>query len=105
MSILPPVPLSPDPTVTYKAPPFPDFADPLPTKTIPELPDELVPELKINMPLTPTAPALADCTRRTPLELTELYPDFIEIIPPSELFDVPAERIRSPPDPLFPDPT
>jgi hypothetical protein len=53
ITISPPVPLSPVPTVTYTEPPLPLNATPEPMYNAPVFPDPDVPVLKINIPLTP----------------------------------------------------
>jgi hypothetical protein len=55
ITISPPVPLFPVPTVTYTAPPRPLDAAPEPMKSDPELPLDPAPVLKISNPLTPPA--------------------------------------------------
>jgi len=56
ITISPPVPLLPDPTVTYTAPPRPLDAAPEPMYNAPVLPEPDVPVLKINKPLVPAFP-------------------------------------------------
>jgi len=53
ITISPPVPLSPLPTVTYTAPPRPTYDVPEPMYNAPVFPDPDVPVLNINIPLTP----------------------------------------------------
>jgi len=53
ITISPPVPLLPVPTVTYTAPPRPTNDAPEPMYKEPEFPDPDAPVLKISIPLTP----------------------------------------------------
>jgi hypothetical protein len=66
ITISPPVPLSPVPTVTYTAPPRPLNATPEPMYNAPVLPDPDAPVLKINIPLTPLLPVLAVLSTKSP---------------------------------------
>jgi hypothetical protein len=66
ITISPPVPLSPVPTVTYTAPPRPLNATPEPMYNAPVLPDSDAPVLKINIPLTPLLPVLAVLSTKSP---------------------------------------
>jgi len=99
-------PLLPVPTVTYTDPARPDSAVPLLTYKLPLLPELEVPVLITNMPLTPFCPAFAVAIINAPLVAPEVYPLMATSLPPNpEEKDVnPAERINSPPVPLFPEP-
>jgi hypothetical protein len=66
ITISPPAPLLPVPTVTYTAPPRPLNAIPEPMYNAPVLPDPDVPVLKINMPLTPLLIALPVLKTKSP---------------------------------------
>jgi hypothetical protein len=66
ITISPPEPLSPLPTVTYTAPPRPLDATPEPMYNAPVLPDPDVPVLKISIPLTPLLPELAELSTKAP---------------------------------------
>jgi hypothetical protein len=66
ITISPPVPLSPVPTVTYTEPPLPLDDVPEPTYNAPVLPDPDTPVLKINIPLTPLLPELLVLNNRAP---------------------------------------
>jgi hypothetical protein len=73
ITISPPVPLLPDPTVTYTAPPLPLDAAPEPMYNAPVLPDPDVPVLKIKMPLTPLLAASPVVNVKSP----ELLPSML----------------------------
>ena len=66
ITISPPVPLSPVPTVTYTAPPRPLNAAPEPMYKAPELPDPDAPVLKISIPLTPLLAASPVLSTKSP---------------------------------------
>jgi hypothetical protein len=66
ITISPPDPLSPVPTVTYTAPPRPLDAAPDPMYSAPVFPDPDTPVLKINIPLTPLLPELLVLNNRAP---------------------------------------
>jgi hypothetical protein len=89
----------------YTEPDRPLFAVPVPMYMLPLLPTLDVPVLRVSRPLTPDGPALAVLKRKEPLEVTVLYPLIIEVRPPDSDVEVPADRIRSPPVPLSPEPT
>ena len=74
---------------------------------VPLAPELAVPELNINAPLMPDAPALADVISRGPLDVVVPYPDTIDTRPPVVPADVvaPDEITISPPKPVSPDPT
>jgi hypothetical protein len=61
------------------------------------------------IPLFPVIPPAAVWTKTEPLEAEELEPELIITLPPVEAPDAvelaPPERKRSPPAPLFPEPT
>ena len=63
---LPPVPLSPFPTVTLIAPPLPSALAPDSTLTAPLFPDAVVPVRNSKAPLYPPSPALAVSRRMFP---------------------------------------
>ena len=63
----PPVPLLPDPTVTYTDPPRPNVAVPEPIYNPPLLPTDEVPVLNTNRPLTPAVPEFAVLINNAPL--------------------------------------
>jgi hypothetical protein len=76
ITISPPVPLLPAPTVTYTAPPRPLNATPEPMYNAPVLPDPDVPVLKISIPLTPLLPVLAVLSTKSPaLPKSKLDPE------------------------------
>ena len=66
---MPPAPLRPLPTVMLIAPPLPPVAAADPIEMEPDDPELDVPELKIRVPLTPLAPALAVRMTTAPLVL------------------------------------
>ena len=74
---------------------------------VPLAPELAVPELNINAPLMPDAPALADVISRGPLDVVLPYPDTIDTRPPVVPAAVvaPDEITISPPKPVSPDPT
>lgn len=74
---------------------------------VPLAPELAVPELNINAPLMPDAPALADVISRGPLDVVVPYPDTIDTRPPVVPAAVvaPDEITISPPKPVSPDPT
>jgi hypothetical protein len=75
ITISPPVPLLPVPTVTYTAPPRPLDAAPEPIYNAPVFPDPDVPVLKINIPLTPLLAAFPVLSTKSPvLPLSRLDP-------------------------------
>jgi len=73
ITISPPVPLLPDPTVTYTAPPLPLDATPEPMYNDPVLPDPDVPVLKISIPLTPLVAAFPVLSSKSPLLLPSTF--------------------------------
>ena len=109
ITISPPDPLLPVPTVTYTAPPRPLDATPEPMYNAPVFPDPDAPVLKISIPLTPLLVASDVLRKIDPVELpAKLEPDMIMIRPPlfaAEPDVEPARKTRSPPLPLFPLPT
>jgi len=83
ITISPPVPLLPTPTVTYTAPPLPTVAAPEPTYSAPVFPDPDAPVLKINIPLTPLLAAFAVLNAKVPvLPKSKVEPEFIINLPP-----------------------
>ncbi len=64
-----------------------------------------VPVLNTIIPLTPASPALGVDINTLPLDDTVLYPDTIDIRPPDDEDDMPADNTNSPPVPLLPEPT
>jgi hypothetical protein len=72
ITISPPVPLPPAPTVTYTAPPRLLDAAPDPMYSAPVFPDPDMPVLKISMPLTPllASPVLST---KSPLLLPSIF--------------------------------
>jgi len=75
---------------------------------VPLAPELAVPELNINAPLMPDAPALADVISRGPLDVNVPYPDTIDtrppVVPAAEVVE-PDEITISPPKSVSPDPT
>jgi len=68
ITISPPVPLLPVPTVTYTDPPRPFVVDiPEPMYNAPVFPDPDAPVLKINIPLTPELPELLVLSSKEPV--------------------------------------
>jgi hypothetical protein len=66
ITISPPDPLFPVPTVTYTAPPRPLNATPEPMYNAPVFPDPDVPVLKISIPLTPLLVASPVLSAKSP---------------------------------------
>jgi hypothetical protein len=81
-SSFPPALFVPLPTVINTIPPGPFVAVPVPRDRLPELPQDVVPELKINAPLTPFVPALTAAILIEPLVDAAPEPDSIVIAPP-----------------------
>jgi hypothetical protein len=73
ITISPPVPLLPVPTVTYTDPPRPFVDAPEPMYNAPVLPDPDVPVLKINIPLTPLLAASPVLSTKSPLLLPSIF--------------------------------
>jgi len=73
ITISPPVPLSPVPTVTYTAPPRPLNAVPEPMYNAPVFPDPDAPVLKINIPLTPLVAASPVLSTKSPVLLPSIF--------------------------------
>jgi len=109
ITISPPVPLLPCPTVTYTDPPRPLDAAPVPIYNAPVFPEPEIPVLKINIPLIPVLPAVLVLNTKSPvLLLSMLLPVKIEIRPPLVALDPEIEpdlSTNSLPRPLFPLPT
>jgi hypothetical protein len=61
---------------------LPPVAPPLPIEIDPLLPDDVVPELKLNTPLTPAVPAFALRITIAPLDVSTPIPEVISIHPP-----------------------
>ena len=74
ITISPPVPLLPEPTLTYTAPPRPLLDTPDPIYSAPVFPDPEVPVLNINIPLTPLLTASPVLNTKSP----ELLPSTFE---------------------------
>jgi len=73
ITISPPVPLSPLPTVTYTAPPRPLVVDvPDPMYNAPVFPEPDVPVLNINIPLTPLVAASPVLKTKSPALLPSI---------------------------------
>jgi len=73
ITISPPVPLLPVPTVTYTDPPRPFVVDvPEPMYNAPVLPEPEVPVLKINIPLTPLLAASPVLNTMSPVLLPSI---------------------------------
>jgi len=72
ITISPPDPLLPLPTVTYTEPPLPLNATPEPMYNDPVLPDPDVLVLKINIPLTPLVAAFPVLSTKSPLLLPSI---------------------------------
>jgi hypothetical protein len=72
ITISPPVPLLPVPTVTYTAPPRPTVDAPDPMYIAPVLPDPEAPVLKINMPLIPAFPEVLVVNIKSPVLLPSI---------------------------------
>jgi len=109
ITISPPDPLSPVPTVTYTEPPLPLDAAPEPMYNAPVFPDPDVPVLKISIPLTPLLIALPVLKTMSPeLFPSILVPGNIVTRPPLVALDPemePALNTSSPPPSLVPNPT
>jgi len=73
ITISPPVPLLPVPTVTYTAPPRPTVDVPEPMYNAPVFPDPDAPVLKISIPLTPLLAASPVLSTKSP----ELLPSIL----------------------------
>jgi hypothetical protein len=73
ITISPPVPLLPFPTVTYTDPPRPFVDSPEPIYNAPVLPDPDVPVLKINIPLTPLLTASPVLSTKSPELLPSIF--------------------------------
>jgi hypothetical protein len=69
ITISPPKPVSPDPTVRYREPPRPFVAVPDPTYSAPLLPEFAVPVLRTSIPLDPDIPAFAVDKSKLPLDV------------------------------------
>lgn len=78
---------------------------PEPMYSAPLLPKLDVPVLRINIPLTPLAPALALDINIVPLEALLPYPLTRDNLPPLCDDDAPPDTNTDPPTPMFPDPT
>jgi hypothetical protein len=104
ITISPPVPLLPAPTVIYNAPPRPLDACPEPINNAPVLPDPDTPVLKINIPLTPLlAESVVDKIKSPALFPSTLVPEYRETRPPLRAPDIaPDLNTNSPPRPLLP---
>jgi len=72
MTISPPVPLFPCPTVTYTDPPRPLDAAPEPIYNAPVFPEPEIPVLKINIPLIPVLPAVLVLNIKSPVLLPSM---------------------------------
>jgi hypothetical protein len=109
ITISPPDPLLPVPTVTYTAPPRPLDAAPEPMYNAPVFPDPDVPVLKISIPLTPLLIALPVLKTKSPELVASMFvPENIVTRPPLLPLDPeidPDRNSNSPPRPLFPKPT
>lgn len=105
--MLPPETVSASPTDTYTSPPRPELAVPDRMNNAPLFPELEVPVARVNVPLTPEVAAFAVCTSMAPLlePVAVLKPVIMETTPPAADDDVPADKTRSPPGPLLPDPT
>ena len=85
------------------APPLPPVAAPLPIDTDPLVPDDVVPELKLNAPLTPLMPAFADLIVIAPLVVFVPALPVMVIAPP--VLSVPTpELMLTPPPTVAPRP-
>jgi hypothetical protein len=109
ITISPPGPLLPVPTVTYTAPPRPLDAAPEPMYNAPVLPDPDAPVLKISIPLTPLLTASPVRKTKSPELLpSKFVPVNIVMRPPLVALEPEIEPERStssPPLPLLPVPT
>ena len=86
------------PTDTSILPPLPLFVPcPLDIPISPLEPELEVPERKDNDPLTPVVPAFGDKMNIDPLELAELNPVDMNIVPPLEVVEIPLLTIIDPP--------
>jgi hypothetical protein len=71
----------------------------------PLLPSLAVPELKTRRPLTPDTPLFAVLMKMDPLVDAVPSPDKMASAPPVWTVLVPESSMRSPPEPLVPEPT
>jgi len=109
ITISPPDPLLPVPTVTYTAPPRPLDATPEPMYNAPVFPDPDAPVLKISIPLDPLLTASPVLKTKSPELLpSKFVPVNIVMRPPLVALEPEIEPERStssPPLPLLPVPT
>jgi hypothetical protein len=97
-AIVPPVPAAPVPLLTITSPLLPE-AVPLANFIIPDDPELVVPDEKLNDPLTPFTPAFMDLKKMLPLDDAVPAPLVSESNPPVVAVAVPPTAMMSPPVP------
>ena len=102
--ISPPWSVSPLPTLKTMFPAFPDVAAPDAIVTEPDVPELVVPDLKVNVPLTPFSPALRLSKTTAPDEVLDPCPVAMLTLPPVRGVLEPAEKMMCPPSDALPVP-
>jgi hypothetical protein len=79
------------------SPPFPSAAAPLLTASLPLEPDDVVPDLKVKVPVAPLVPEFTVCTTIDPDEVSTPCPLERDTKPPVNGKLIPLEISTSPP--------